>query len=684
MKNESTKTIGFVTVAALAAALAFWTYKENLPPASSGFEMVGQPFFEEFSDPKSAAHLEIAALDDSQALQTFVLKKSYGLWRIPTHSDYPAEAADRLAAASTSLIGLRREALVGRLATEHERFGVLDPKNSENNDPETTGKRLTLKDSSGQPLADLIIGKKIEKDDQSVTDRSFEAKQRDTYYVRKADEVQTYKASLNLNLSTRFSDWINTQLIDVSAPAVQKIRIDNYQLVNNPQDPLGTSRIKKVGDQLELTRDMATRSWSLAGIDAAKETVKAAEVDNVLDTLLDLKIIGVREKFRNDGKPLIGPDMKLIRDDELMKDQNKFGQLLQKVAVDLATRGFYLQAPERGDLDSLQMVSESGQISFSTNEGLVYTLDLGKSIEGDPKAIEIGTADSQPVSTDATKDDSTKSEAKKDGETSAEKTPDEKAEAKDADAAKADAAKEIEKPTTSGKNRFVLIRVTLDEKLVAGGPPVKPTEPVKPVQPEGYVPAAPPKTDEPKTDEPKTEAEKTDESREGDAAPPPEEKPQERDPKFIQYDLDVANYESAKTQYEIDLSRYERQVEQHKKSVESAQKKVNELNERFGAWYYVVSAFNLEKLRLERTALVEPVKPPEAPANPDNQPPAILNPADSIKPPEETTPPNAAEDKSKATEEKTGDNPPAANTAEKPAEKPADETPPNKDKDGGI
>ncbi len=680
MKNESSKTIGFVTVAALSAALAFWTYKENLPPTSSGFEMVGQSFFEDFSDPKSAEFLEISALDDSQSLQTFVLKKSNGLWRIPTHSDYPAEAADRLAAASTSMIGLRREALVGRLATEHERFGVLDPKNSENNDPEKTGKRLTLKDSSGQPLADLIIGQKVEKDDQSVTDRTFENKQRDSYYVRKADEVQTYKASLNLNLSTRFSDWINTQLIDVSAPAVQKIRIDNYQLLNNPQDPLGASRIKKVGDQLDLARDPTTRGWSLAGIDESKETVKAAEVDNVLDTLLDLKIIGVREKFRNEGKPLIGPDMKLIRDDELMKDQNKFGQLLQKVAVDLATRGFYLQAPERGDMGSLQMVSESGQISFSTNEGLVYTLDLGKSIEGDAKAIEIGTADSQPIATDPAKDESSKSAANKDGGTSPEKAADEKLETTtdDADKAKADAgnpAVKDEKAPTSGKNRFVLIRVTLDEKLVAGGPPVKPTEPVKPVQPEGYTPASPPKDDAAKA-----ETDKPAETKEGDAAPPPEEKPQERDAKFIQYDLDVANFEGAKTQYEIDLSRYEKQIEEHKKSVDAAQRKVNELNERFGAWYYVVSAFNLEKLRLERAALVEPVKPPEAPANPENQTPTNPNPADSGKPPEETAPPPADKVDVKSTDAKADET-----KEDHSAEKTADEAAPSKEKgDGGL
>jgi hypothetical protein len=88
----------------------------------------------------------------------------------------------------------------------------------------------------------------------------------------------------------------------------------------------------------------------------------------------------------------------------------------------------------------------------------------------------------------------------------------------------------------------------------------------------------------------------------------------------------------------------------------------------------------LEKLRLERAALVEPVKPPEAPANPENQTTTNPNPADSGKPPEETSPPPADKVDVKSTDAKADET-----KEDHSAEKTADEAAPSKEKgDGGL
>ncbi len=580
MLSESLKTVLFVVLAGISSALAGWSYYANRPPQSKEFELVGKAFFENFEDAKSAAFLEISALNDDGELQSFVLHKVKGIWRIPTHSDYPAEAAERLAKVATALIGLKREAIVGRVAAEHSRFGVRDPKSTDATEASQAGKRLILRDESGKTLADLIIGQEVEQGNKSVADLNLNRPPRNEVYVRRADENQVFKTNLELNLSTKFSDWIDTRLIALEDPQVVALSIDNYQLINNPRDPLGNSRIKQKGDQILLTQADGNR-WTIPGIDETKERVNTRQVDQLIDIITNLQIVGVREKFRYQGKSLIGPDMKLVEDPELMQDREQFGKLLQTVALDLSRRGFYLQAPEQGDdLNSLQMVSEFGQLAFTTRDGFVFNLDLGKTIEGDPKAIEIGTADAE---LDAAAADG--AESKNAAETSGE------------------SQEKVKEP--SRKNRFVLIRVGLDESRVGGGPPVKPNPPEEPQKPEGYT--LPPEA-KAKTEEKSEDAEKQQQQGD-DAAPPPVENVPPRDPAFEKYDQDLAKYEAAKIEYEISLSRYEKALEKYQSDLQAARKKLGEMNERYGAWYYVVSAANLESLRTDRASLIEPVPP---------------------------------------------------------------------------
>ena len=127
-KNEQARTIAFVLFGVLMCAAAFATHYMTLPNNSKDFELVGKPFFEGFDSASLAKSLEVAAMDaDSAKLKKFSVEEKDGIWRIPSHYNYPAEAAERLAVTATSIMGINRDSLVGRLESDHERYGVVDP-----------------------------------------------------------------------------------------------------------------------------------------------------------------------------------------------------------------------------------------------------------------------------------------------------------------------------------------------------------------------------------------------------------------------------------------------------------------------------------------------------------------------------------------------------------------------------
>ena len=82
--NESVKTLTFVVAAAAMAGLAVGSHFMNQPTNSADFELVGKPFFEEFTSASQAQSLEVVAVDpESALLQRFSVENKDGLWRIP-------------------------------------------------------------------------------------------------------------------------------------------------------------------------------------------------------------------------------------------------------------------------------------------------------------------------------------------------------------------------------------------------------------------------------------------------------------------------------------------------------------------------------------------------------------------------------------------------------------------------
>ena len=472
----------------LLAALTWWVTQ---PRQIKEFENVGQPFFADFESSSDATSLEILAVDPATAdVKSFRVEEKNGVWTIPSHYGYPAEAADRLARCSSSLIGLTRESLVGRNKNDHERFGVLDPLDEDLLDPEAAGKRITLKDSSGNVLADLIIGNQAEERDATDRDIAFgQSQQTSEYYVRHPDELQTYKIGLDLEISTKFSDWIRPDLLDLQATDLRRMLVDNYEL-QEQADPLGrlTQLFKKQGDQLLFSREDAGGTWILDGLNEDNEEFDAAKLNTAASTLANLKIVGVREKTGYNDQQLLTPDLKLNRIPELEADPAVFRQIMTRLQNELSEYGFNL-APAGQDSQDLMLVSTFGELKAGTDKGIVYTLQFGNPIEGDETEIEIGgKSDTDSGGEESTTDENQSDET--DDSTDDETGVDENT---------------ADEPTENEniENRFLMIRVEFDETLL-GEKPTAPEAPTEPVKPEGYVEATPQESTDTSDDAPPT------------------------------------------------------------------------------------------------------------------------------------------------------------------------------------
>ena len=123
--NENNRTMVFVGVAVVVAVLA-WVSQRG-PGFDKPDEVVGQLLFPEFS-PLDATSLEVVRYDEqTSTVQPFKVEQVGTGWKIPSHSNYPADAKDQLVDAATNLMNRKILAMVSDDAGDHAQYGVLDP-----------------------------------------------------------------------------------------------------------------------------------------------------------------------------------------------------------------------------------------------------------------------------------------------------------------------------------------------------------------------------------------------------------------------------------------------------------------------------------------------------------------------------------------------------------------------------
>ncbi len=331
--NETTRTLYFVAAAAAAAAAALTIDPSRSTPDI--FDDVGEVFFAEFTDPQAPRSIEVIDYDESTATAT-PLKVEFrdNRWVIPSHHGYPADAEERLAKTAAALIELRKDRVVSDLALDHADYAVVDPLDAEATSLAGRGKRVRILDGDGGALADFIVGAEVEG--------KFGYR-----YLRVPGQKRTYEVKTEADVSARFQDWIETDLLKVSPFDLRRIEIDRYTI---------NERLGRIENRQKTTLAKKDDKWQFGG----REPNSDAMSD--LTTSLDqLRIVDVQPKPQG-----LSEDLKAR--DGIQPTMENFRSLQGK--------GFFPN-PYTG-----QILSNEGEILADSKDGLRYVLRFGEIAPG--------------------------------------------------------------------------------------------------------------------------------------------------------------------------------------------------------------------------------------------------------------------------------------------------------------
>ncbi|MBD3258012.1 DUF4340 domain-containing protein [candidate division GN15 bacterium] len=340
--TENRTTITFVGVAVVLAALAWILAPRQITPEA--FVDQGEEFYPDFTNPNTATTLEVIDYDEATAsADPFKVTFKNNQWTIPSHHDYPADAKDRLAQTAAGIIDIKKDEFRSNNVAEHEAFGVIDPLD-ETAGLTGRGQRVTIRDASDQILADFIFGKEVEG--------------RQGYrYVRVPGQNRVYASKVDLEITTRFEDWIKTDLLEAPKHRMRRLVLNDYSVDER------TGSINR-RDRMELAKQ--GEEWQLRGSGKLDTLV----LDTVLSTLADLKIVGVRPKPEGLSSGL--------------KKAGNRQKISQSDVVDLQSKGFYFSRDG-------QLLSNEGELQVTTKNGVRYTLRFGEVVYGSGEAVTAGT-----------------------------------------------------------------------------------------------------------------------------------------------------------------------------------------------------------------------------------------------------------------------------------------------------
>jgi len=345
--SELMKTLSFAGGAlALALIAAVTAPRPSLPDA---FADIGEPFFPDFQDPNAAASLEVVEWDeDAGGAKAFKVVNQDGVWTIPSHHDYPADGADRLAETAAGVIGIKKDDFRSENVADQEALGVVDPLDETVASSEGRGKRVTLKDASGAVLADFILGEPMEE-------------RPELRFVRVPGHKRVYAARVDVDISTKFEDWIEKDLLQLERADVKSLRIKDYSI---------DERTGMLDQRDEVTLEKDGESWRADGMRSSQE-VDRAKMSALLTAVDDLKIVGVRPKPAGLSATLTrAPGSGLTRAD----------------VNSLQSRGYYFTRDGR-------LVSNEGELQVLSQEGVLYTLRFGEVVYGSGESVTAGTVE---------------------------------------------------------------------------------------------------------------------------------------------------------------------------------------------------------------------------------------------------------------------------------------------------
>ncbi|MFQ6008059.1 MAG: DUF4340 domain-containing protein [Candidatus Zixiibacteriota bacterium] len=342
--DENKKTLIFVSVAVVLAVLALLAAPRRITP--DAFLDQGEPFYPEFTDPNEAITLEVINFDTTTgSARPFKVTFKNGRWTIPSHHDYPADAKDRLAKTAAGIIDIKKDDFRSDNVSDHEACGVIDPLD-ETAGLTGRGQRVTVKGANDKVLADLIIGKPVEGREKMR-------------FVRVPDQKRVYAARIDVDISTKFSDWIETDLLKVEKSKIDQVILKDYSI---------NERTLTVEQRDNLVLNLRDGVWK-ANKMRSNQQVDSVKMKQLLTTLDELEIVGVRPKPKGLSASL--------------KKTEQGQTISQADMLSLQAKGFYLTRDG-------QLMSNEGELQVHTTEGINYTLRFGEVVYGSGLAVSAG------------------------------------------------------------------------------------------------------------------------------------------------------------------------------------------------------------------------------------------------------------------------------------------------------
>ena len=341
----------FAGTALVLAILAFLVSPGRITPEA--FMDQGEPFFPQFTDPNQATTLEVIEYDEqSGTARPFKVTFNDGRWTIPSHHDYPADGRDRLARTAAGVIDIKKDDFRTNVVADHEACGVVDPMDQTAPGLKGRGSRITLKGEGGNVLADFIVGKPVPE-------------RQGFRFVRIPGENRVYAARMDLDISTRFADWIEASLLEVQANKIQNIALDNYSINER------TFSIQP-GEKIEL--NYVDNVWTTRSL-ARSSDLDTAKVRELAKTLAELSIVGVRPKPKGLSANLKGETGSI--------------EMTQEDQLSLQSKGFYI-ARQDG-----RLLSNEGDVKVYSTDGVAYTLRFGEVLYGSGLEVSAGLSEGQ-------------------------------------------------------------------------------------------------------------------------------------------------------------------------------------------------------------------------------------------------------------------------------------------------
>lgn len=596
--SEGQKTGIFAVIAGVVALLAWATTSRNAV-VSTKETRKGQAIFEKFNDPLTAASLKLLRYDSSkEQMDEFEVSRDRktGVWTIPSHESYPADASKQMADAATLFVGLKAMDVASEKREDQALFGVIAPdKQKEDQGGDGVGLLVQMRDEKGEMLADIIIGKDV---DGNKKKRFVRIPSEDVIYVAELDTTP---------LTTEFKQWIEPDLLQLSSTDIETLGVRDYQIL-----PTNQGQVLSRNYEADINYVTSNGQWEAIRVNTfdsdppgvktvgENEQLNTTKLNDIKSALDNLKIADVTKKPAGLAADLKGDRSKLTRE----------------VQESLARRGFFPN-PNQKEGDVVDFFSKNGELIVTLKDGVQYLLRFGGSASADINAaVEEGKEESVSINrfllVTARLDESKIPPAV------LEKIPE-----------SVEELKAIEALKNAASNPTPALGPTSDTPVLKPEDAPKPesdkaAEPkAEEAKPESSKTADEPKatSSEPAKEEPpksdqanrvKTAAKLISTTQEQEAKPAAKQEtatpiaPAPATPAAPQEPTEEEWKERLEATKEKITKENSRKVEEREEKLKKAKSRVAELNRRFADWYYVVSEADFKRMRIPLTELIQP------------------------------------------------------------------------------